>query len=119
MQVGSGNGITTVGISGAPAWLYTGAAVQLSALVVPERRRDLAGGDIVGGNPRSARSTRRASTGPRDGPGDGKVRITATSDDGAFDAVEITIVAPARRRPSPTCRIPLPDPDARPTRPPR
>src|SRR6185503_17830538 len=39
-------------------------------------------------------------------PDGGKVRITATSDDGAFDAVEITIV----KRPTPTPKPDVPDP---------
>ena len=115
MQVGSGDGHTTVGINGAPAWVYTGAGRPARRVVVPERRRDLAGRTTRSADTRV--SARSSATGlyraPATVPDGGKVRITATSDDGAFDAVEITIV----KRPTPTPKPDVPDPGRRPRRP--
>ena len=112
MQVGNGDGLTTVGINGAPGWVYTGAAVQLGALIVPSGDVTWRAGDTIGGHPGvgtiSATGLYRA---PATVPDGGKVRITATSDDGAFDAVEITIV----KRPTPTPKPDVPDPTPTPT----
>ena len=44
-------GCTTVGINGAPGWVYTGAAVQLGALIVPSGDVTWRAGDTVGGHP--------------------------------------------------------------------
>jgi hypothetical protein len=107
MQVGNGNGDTTVGINGSPAWVYTGAAVQLSASVVPSGDVTWRAGDTIGGHPGVGTiSTGGLYRAPATVPDGGKVRITATSDDGAFDAVEITIV----KRPTPTPKPDVPDP---------
>ena len=107
MQVGNGNGDTTVGINGFPAWVYTGTPVQLGATVVPSGDVTWRVADTIGGHPGvgtiSAAGLYRA---PATVPDGGKVRITATSDDGAFDAVEITIV----KRPTPTPKPDVPDP---------
>jgi hypothetical protein len=107
MQVGSGTGATTVGISGAPAQLYTVAGIQLSASVIPAgdvtwRVDDIVGGDATVGTIDSSGFYKA----PAKVPADGTVRITATSDDGTFDAVEITIVARPVVKPKPD----LPDP---------
>lgn len=107
MQVGSGNGVTTVGISGAQAQLYTSAGIQLSALVVPSGPVTWRVEDVVGGN--ATVGTIDASgfyRAPATVPADGNVRITATSDDGTFDAVRIAILA----RPVVTPKPDLPDP---------
>ena len=108
MQVGSGNGDTTVGISGRPGLALHPAGTQLSAAIAPADGSTACGRSMTwsAATPRSARSTHRATTGPRRRcPADGKVRITATSDDGTFDAVEIPILArPVVTRPSRTSR---------------
>ncbi|MBN1530605.1 MAG: hypothetical protein JW895_16195 [Thermoleophilaceae bacterium] len=107
MQVGNGTGDTTVGINGSPAWVYTGAAVQLSASVVPSGDVTWRVADTIGGHPGVGTiSTAGLYRAPATVPDGGKVRITATSDDGAFDAVEITIV----KRPTPTPKPDVPDP---------
>ncbi len=109
MQVGSGTGATTVGISGAQAQLYTSAGIQLSALVVPQDITDPTWrvDDVVGGNATvgtiDAHGFYKA---PATVPTDGVVRITATSEDGTFDAVEMTIVARPVVKPKPD----VPDP---------
>ncbi len=107
MQVGSGTGATTVGISGAPAQLYTVAGIQLSASVIPAgdltwRVDDIVGGDATVGTIDSSGFYKAPATVPTDGT----VRITATSDDGTFDAVEIKIVARPVVKPKPD----VPDP---------
>jgi hypothetical protein len=107
LQVGSGNGDTSVGISGAPAWLYTGQGAALTAAVNPDEDPTWAvdgipGGDVTVGTIDSKGFYKA----PAKVPADGKVRITATAADGAFDAVEI----PIRARPVPPPTPDLPDP---------
>ncbi len=107
LQVGSGNGDTTVGISGAPAWLYTGQGAALTAAVNPVEEPSWAVEGVPGGD--ATVGTIDASgfyKAPAKVPADGKVRITATAADGTFDAVEIAIKA----RPAPPATPDLPDP---------
>jgi Lysyl oxidase len=119
MQVGSGNGATTVGINGAPSQLYTAAGIQLTASVVPEgdvtwRVDDVAGGNATVGTIDASGFYRAPAT----VPANGKVRITATSDDGAFDAVEVTIVARPVVKPKPDVPDPPKPPVVNPPKPP-
>ena len=107
LQVGSGNGDTTVGISGAPAWLYTSQGAALTAAVNPVEAptwavEGVTGGDATVGTIDSSGFYKA----PAKVPADGKVRITATAADGTFDAVEI----PIRARPVPPATPDLPDP---------
>jgi hypothetical protein len=109
MQVGSGNGSTTVAISGHQAQLYTSAGIPLSAAVLPAQDDPVTWrvNDVVGGNSTVGTiDTHGFYRAPAKVPADGPVRITATSDDGTFDAVEITIVARPVVKPKPD----LPDP---------
>ena len=107
LQVGSGNGDTTVGISGAPTWLYTGQGAALTAAVNPVEEPSWAVEGVPGGD--ATVGTIDASgfyKAPAKVPADGKVRVTATAADGTFDAVEIAIKA----RPAPPATPDLPDP---------
>jgi Lysyl oxidase len=114
MQVGSGNGNTAVAISGAPSELYTSAGIQLNASVVPDGDATWKVDDIPGGNATVGTiDSKGFYKAPTTVPVDGKVRITATSEDGAFDAVEITIVA----RPVVTPKPDVPDPPLPPSTP--
>ena len=106
MQVGSGNGTTTVGISGAPAQAYTSAGIPLSAAVVPA-------GDVtwrvndIGGRQRHRRHHRHsrllpcAGQGPgrRQGPDHGHQRRRDVRRGGDHDRRP-----PGACSPSPTCR---------------
>ena len=114
LQVGSGNGDTSVGISGAPTWLYTGQGAALNAAVNPLETPTWAvdgtpGGDATVGTI----DTSGFYKAPAKVPADGKVRITATAADGTFDAVEI----PIRARPAPPATPDLPDPPMPPSNP--
>ena len=109
LQVGSGNGDTTVGISGKPAWLYTSQGAQLSAAITPADGSTAvwAVDGVAGGNATVGTiDTNGYYRAPAKVPADGKVRITATAPDGAFDAVEI----PIKARPAPPATPDLPDP---------
>jgi hypothetical protein len=115
MQVGSGNGATTVGINGAQPQLYTSGGLQLSASVVPNGPVAWRVDDVLGGN---AQVGTIDSSGyyraPASVPAAGKVRITATSEDGAFDAVEIAIVPRPVVKPLPDVPNPPKPPAAKP-----
>jgi hypothetical protein len=117
LQVGSGNGDTNLGISGKPAWLYTSQGAQLSAAITPNPDNDKptwAVDGVIGGNSTVGTiDTNGYYRAPAKVPFDGKVRITATAPDGAFDAVEI----PIRARPAPPATPDLPDPPLPPSNP--
>jgi len=117
LQVGSGNGDTNLGISGKPAWLYTSQGAQLSAAITPNPDNDKptwAVDGVIGGNSTVGTiHTNGYYRAPAKVPFDGKVRITATAPDGAFDAVEI----PIRARPAPPATPDLPDPPLPPANP--
>ena len=73
LQVGSGNGDTAVGISGAPAWVYTAQGAQLTGAITPDdgSKPDLGRGRRAG-RQRHRRHDRRERV--LQGPGEGSRR---------------------------------------------
>jgi hypothetical protein len=114
LTVGNGNGDTNVGLSGAPAWLYTSQGSQLSASVTPPGPLTWRVDGVASGNATVGTiDSKGFYKAPAKVPAGGTVRITATSDDGAFDAAEIEI----RPRPVHPATPDLPDPPLPPSTP--
>jgi Lysyl oxidase len=116
LQVGSGDGDTAVGISGNPAWLYTSQGAQLSVAITPADGSTAVwavDGEAGGNATVGTIDTNGYYKAPAKVPADGKVRITATAPDGAFDAVEV----PIKARPAPPATPDLPDPPLPPSDP--